>query len=203
MARVNYDNLIENLPDAFAKDAGSNNYKLLQIKTYTTHKIQSDLRLMSDMLNINNAFGATLDNWYGERVKLKRGTNTDSQYRIKLQAKKMQNINTASLSQIAEALAAILDCKPEDIHIVESKRPYFVEIKDIPLSVIENANFTLEEIIAIVNSLLPINITVITYNFVGTFEFSDVLSEYDENAGFANDEHTIGGYVGLGGQNEI
>ena len=131
MARVNYDNLIENLPDAFAKDAGSNNYKLLQIKTYTTRKIQSDLRLMSDMLNINNAFGATLDNWYGERVKLKRGTNTDSQYRIKLQAKKMQNINTASLSQIAEALAAILDCKPEDIHIVESKRPYFVEIKDI------------------------------------------------------------------------
>lgn len=200
MAKINYDNLIENLPDSFAKNTDSNNYKLLQIKTHTTSKVLSDLRLMSDMLNINSAYGATLDNWYGKRINLKRGTATDSQYLIRLKAKKMQNINTASFPQIAEALAAILGCRQEAIHIVESETPNFVVIKDIPLSVIENANFTLEEIIAIVNSLLPINITVITYNFVGTFEFSDSISEYDENAGFANDAHTLGGYVGLGGQ---
>lgn len=200
MAKINYDNLIENLPDSFAKDADSNNYKLLQIKTHTTSKILSDLKLMSDMLNMDNAFGYTLDNWYGKRVNLKRGAATDSQYLIRLKAKKMQNINTASFPQIAEALAAILGCRQEAIHIVESETPNFVVIRDIPLSVIENASFTLEEVIAIVNSLLPINITVITYNFVGTFEFSDSSSEYDENAGFADDAHTLGGYIGLGGQ---
>lgn len=49
-----------------------------------------------------------------------------------------------------------------------------------------------------IESLLPICVTLEADNFEGTFEFADVDNEYDKAKGFGNIEQTIGGYRRLG-----
>ena len=48
-----------------------------------------------------------------------------------------------------------------------------------------------------IESLLPICVTLSADNFEGTFEFSDAADEYDKLAGFGDADQTIGGYLGL------
>ena len=43
------------------------------------------------------------------------------------------------------------------------------------------------------------NVKVETFAFTGTFEFGEDEYEYDETKGFADDDGTIGGYLGLYG----
>ena len=164
MAKINYDNLIENLPDSFAKDTDSNNYKLLQIKTHTTSKLLSDLKLMSDMLNMDNAFGYTLDNWYGKRVNLKRGAATDTQYLIQLKAKIMQNTSDGSFPKLVEALAYMFQCSENEILLASSETENAIRIKGIPLKNIEDAHFTTNQLLKLIRCLLAINVKVSEYN---------------------------------------
>ena len=194
---INYDDPIKNLPDAFKKDTGSNNYKLLQINKNTTDILKSASADLFNALNINNAKGKVLDAIYGGRVHLQRGTLNDKQYIIRLRAKMMQNIVNGSFPDLVESLAYALQCDKSVIHIVESSTPNKVNIKDIPLGTVLSAGFTTTDIIARVEDMLPLGVKIEKYGFTGTFEFSDIDNEYDPDKGFADVEGNIGGYLGL------
>ena len=196
---INYDNPVQNLPDAYKKGEDSNNYKLLRINSDTDELLRTAVQNVFDVLNLNNAKGKALDEIYGSRLNLLRGNLSDEQYTIRLRAKIMQNMADGSFDKVVEALAYVLQCDKSSIHIVESETPNRVIIKDIHLTVLENAGFEPEEIIDLLNSLLAVNVKVETFAFTGTFEFGEDEYEYDETKGFADDDGTIGGYLGLYG----
>lgn len=158
MRRVNYDEPIKNLPDAFAKDKDSNNYKLLQIHKMSTDRQLKVLRDMSDAFNIDNAYGETLDLWFGEKFGLKRGQMSDEQYRIRLKCKQMQNTTDGSFPKLVKALAFVLQCNVSDIHIVESDTSNSIMIKELPISTLQNAGFTVSQINELIISLLSVGV---------------------------------------------
>ena len=55
------DDLARNLPDAYRKDAESNNAKLLAIEKGETDTMRAELEAVDDSLDINRATGSTLD----------------------------------------------------------------------------------------------------------------------------------------------
>ncbi len=172
MKRINYDEPIKNLPDAFLKDKDSNNYKLLQIHKEGNDKVLNTLREMSDALNIDNAYGNTLDLWYGEKVVLKRGQMTDEQYLIRLKGKLMQNMADGSFPKMIKALAFVLQCNTSDIHIVESENTNGVIIKDMPISMLQKAGFTIYQINDLVNQLLSVGVYVLEFSYEKKSELS-------------------------------
>ncbi len=192
---INYDNPIKNLPDAFKKDTESNNYKLLQINKNTTDIIQAAVSDVFSALNLNNAKGKVLDDIYSGRVHLRRGALSDEQYAIRLRAKIMQNIASGSFPDLLEALAYALQCDKSAIHIVEGSKPNNVNIKDIPLETIFSAGFTIDDIIAMIENMLPLGVRIEERSFTGTLEFGGE-NEFDANKGFSDENNKIGGYFG-------
>ncbi len=192
---INYDDPIKNLPDAFKKDTGSNNYKLLQINKNTTDIIQETASDLFKVLNLNNAKGKALDDIYSGRVHLRRGALSDEQYIIRLRAKIMQNIVNGSFPDLIEALSYALQCDKSAIHIVESDKPNSVNIKDIPLETIFSAGFTIDDVTAMIENMLPLGVKIEERSFTGTLEFGGE-NEYDLNKGFSDENNKIGGYLG-------
>ena len=71
-----------------------------------------------------------------------------------------------------------------------------VKLTKFPVFVLVNAGFSSRQAVAMIETLLPICVTLSADNFEGTFEFSDSVNEYDESAGFGDIEQTVGGYLG-------
>lgn len=196
---INYENPIDNLPDSYDKSADSNNSKILRLNKSTTDIMDKVIDSIFGALNLNNTSGRALDDIWSGRLNLERGSLTDEQYKIRLRTKMMQNIANGSFLDLIEALAYALQCEKSDIHIVESDEPNKIIVKNIPLALLLQADFTIDQILALINSLLAVNVTVGEYEFTGTFEFGENENEYDEEKGFANMSQTIGGYLGLYG----
>ncbi len=168
--RVNYDDPVKNLPDAFRKDTESNNYKLLQINKITTDIIESGVKNLFGALSLNNAKGKVLDDIYGSRVHLQRGALPDEQYIIRLRAKMMQNIATGAFPDLVGALAYALQCDKSEIHIVESKVPNKVNIKNIPRRIILSAGFTIADVIEMIENMLPMGVSIEAAVFSSTIQ---------------------------------
>lgn len=196
---INYDNPIDNLPDAYDKSVDSNNSKILKLNKSTTDIMDRVIDSIFGVLNLNNASGRALDDIWSGRLNLERGSLTDEQYKIRLRTKMMRNIANGSFPDLIEALAYALQCEKSDIHIVESDIPNKVIVKEIPLALLLQADFTTDQVLTLINSLLAVNVTVSEYGFTGTFEFGEIENEYDEKKGFADMSQTIGGYLGVYG----
>jgi hypothetical protein len=194
---INYNDPVKNLPDAFSKGKDGNNYKIFQINKGSSSDLSDGYNQMLNMLDIDNAYGTTLDLWYGEKLQCKRGDSDDIQYLIRLKAKIMQNLADGSFSKLMEALAYILQCDPSEIHIVESENENALTIKSIPLEVIGRANLKTTQILKIISKLLPANVKIEGYNFTGTFEYSDRDNEYSEESGYGDSSGITGGYYGM------
>lgn len=199
MAEFNFDNLAANLPDAFAKDRDSNNYKLLLVEKKIYDRILQILQDVKACLGIDNCSGVTLDN-YGERLQVARGTSTDVQYRIRLKASIAQTLCDGSRDSMAEALAYVLSCNTNQIKITGGD--YTVSVVDIPLATITRAGFTDEEITEIISGLLPTGVRLESMNYSGTFELGSIFGEQDMEKGLSDIEHTVGGTLGMIRRNE-
>ena len=196
MAEFKFDNLVSNLPDSFAKSKDSNNYKLLATEKYISDIIYNDIQDLFNALDIDNASGKVLD-MYGGRLGINRGAMTDEQYLIMLKAKIAQNLSDGTRESISNVLSFILECQTADIQIRSGTNTGEVIIENIPLLLLINAGFDIEQIIGIVNIILPVGVKVASHSFSGTFEFGSAENEYDQNKGFADDDMTIGGYFGI------
>lgn len=212
---------IKKLPDAYYKGNDGNNYKLLHLNELATCEFQADMQSVLDALDIEQAFGKTLD-LYGSAVGQGRGTLTDEQYRIFIKSKIAQNICQGDINSILNLLSLTFDCPIEDISIDEVGTNK-IDIKGIrlPLSFKGKSE---EQILTLLNRMLPITVKVRTAEVSGTFEFGGVNKndyqylgvlnyqilqnmtyqqltnypcEYDKEKGLGNIEQTIGGYFGL------
>lgn len=195
---VNYDEPFKNLPDSYDKGTNSNNYKILQINKNTTDIVDKVSKRVFDVLNLNNASGKVLDDVWGGRINLKRGKLNDEQYIIRLRTKMMQNIANGSFPDLIEALAYALQCEKSEIHLVESDNPNKIIIKNIPLDVVSDAGFTIEDVVSMIESMLSVGVKIEHQHFTGTFEYGEITdTEYTETAGYADLDGAIGGYYGL------
>ena len=197
MAVFNYENFAANLPDAFYKVENSNNYKLLLIEKHIYDRIMEMYQSIFEILDINNATGKVLD-MYGKRLNLARGTLSDKQYLIRLKAKIAQSMSNGTRDSIAKALAYVLSTTTDKIYLASVENTNSIEIVNLPLTVLLEADFSAEQVAEIVESMLPQGVHVSAANFTGTFEFADTENEYDENSGFSDLDGTMGGYLGLG-----
>lgn len=184
------------LPDAFNKEKDSNNNKILSLDSILQTEVHNDIVDAFESLDIYKAFGKTLD-YYGEIVGQKRGALTDDQYRILILVKIARNAASTDFNSIIGILSMILECEKGDISLVNADKPATVKIQRIPLKVLVAVGFTAMQAAEMLNTLLPVTVTLEGAVFEGTFEFGSVNYEYDENKGFGNIEQTIGGYLGL------
>lgn len=187
---------VNKLPDSYAKGQQSNNYKLLNLNEQAIADVKADAQAIFNALDILTASGHTLE-LYGDMVGQKRGVLNDVQYRYMILTRMGINVAQGNYETVIANAKQIFECEASDIIIRDSEKPCTVELEKFPLEVLVSAGFSSTQAIAMLESLLPIGVTVDNANFDGTFEFAETADEYDEAAGFANIEQTIGGYLGL------
>lgn len=184
------------LPDAFRKDAESNNHKLLQLESDSLDWLDEDLQALRSGLSVDSAKSGTLD-IFGAMVDLPRAGLDDELYRYAVSLKLAQNTTGAGYDDTVDILVRVLKCEKEDISIVDSDKPCKVFIAKLPYSVLKQSGLTTRQFANMVEGILPVCVTLDNGNFEGTFEFGETATEYDVNTGFADLEGTIGGFFGL------
>lgn len=193
--------LVERLPDCYRKDEDSNNHKLLELERLATEELRLDIKTVLDSLDLNQANGNTLD-LYGDMLGQRRGLLNDEQYRYMILARIGRNVVQGDYNSVMSTLILMFgsqagDITLDDLEIVEGERPCVVRLTKFPVYVLINAGFSSRQAVSMIESLLPVCVTLSADNFEGTFEFADTADVYDEQAGFGNIGQTIGGYLGL------
>lgn len=189
------ENPVKNLPDCYAKNTDSNNYKLLINEKADVDLLNIDISDIDESLDLDSATGSTLD-LYGGMIEQARGTANDVKYRLMIKSKIMRNFTDADYNSLIKSIAMTFDCDVSKIKIAESSQPARIEMVSIPLDIVTKSDITQAEIVDIVSALMPVGIALNTFLFAGTFEFAESENVYDENTGFADEEQTIGGYFG-------
>lgn len=192
---------VEHLPDCYRKDKDSNNFKLLELGDAPTRVLREDITQICNVLDLNQATGRTLD-LYGDMLGQRRGLLNDEQYRYMLFARIGRNVVQGDYNSILNTLVLMFNSQKEDItlddlDIAEEERPCVVKLTKFPIFVLVNAGFSSRQAVTMIESLLPICVTLAADNFEGTFEFAGLDGEYDADAGFADVAQTMGGYLGL------
>ena len=196
VTRFNREHLERNLPDAYRKGSGSNHAKILAIEKGTTDILRDDISAINESLDINNAFGYTLD-MYGDMLGQLRGTATDEQYRVLIKNRLMRSFANSDYNSIVYAICQTFDCEPSEVVLKETEEPCTVTLEGLPISKLNECNIDINTAIRIINGLLPVGVRMEAMSFSGTFEFSGAEIVHDVNAGFADEAQTIGGYFGL------
>lgn len=186
------------LPDTYRKDPNSNNYKLLKITESAIQDIEKDIDDIDNSLDINKAYGETLD-YYGDLYEQPRGALNDDKYRILLQSKIENLLVDGSYQSVLNSICRIFNCNPSDIEIKDKEDSILtVQINGLPISAIIKSGFSSEQAMQIIKRLLPVCVSISSDTvFEGTFEFASNEGETDNITGLANDELTIGGTLSL------
>lgn len=187
---------VKRLPDSYAKNTSSNNYKLLNLNEQAVADAKADAEALFDVLDIQKATGRTLD-LYGDMVGQKRGALDDTQYRYIILTRVGINTAQGDYNTVVKLLREIFKCEANEIILRDSDEPCKVKIEAFPLDVLVNAGFSSTQAVDIIESLLPVGVTVDATNFEGTFEFDNSDTVEDTEAGFGNEAQTVGGYLGL------
>ena len=194
--QFNREQLARNLPDAYSKGRESNNAKILEIEKSAIDRLREEITGIYEALDLDNAKGVTLD-LYGEMVGQERGVATDEQYLILIKNRIIRNFSNADHNSIVNALSMTFGGDPSDVLLTEHDDPCKVTVEGLPLYKINESNLDVKTAVQIVSGLMPAGVYLEAIEFSGTFEFSADALEYDETAGFADEEGTLGGYFGL------
>ena len=211
---------IELLPDAYYKGDDGNNFKLLRLNELAAEEFVNDATAVDDSIDLANATGQTLD-LLGETVGQLRGKLNDEQYRLFIYNRIGRNICQGDYKNVIELLTQMLGLDKGEIVLRDSDKPCRVTIDTIPLERLIEKGFTAYQAIVIIEQLLPVCVKLTDAEFEGTFEFGRTETTYemlatntyamledvtyneleeleeDVNAGFGNEEQTIGGFLGF------
>lgn len=185
-----------NLPDAYKKKPDSNNYKILEIEKRESEILRDVLSAIESILDINNATGKTLD-LYGERVGQKRGLANDDEYRVLILANIMRQLSNGSHDSVVNCLRMIFNCDPSEIYFTDEPESCTISIGSLPVEKIAEAGFPQKQALALIESMIPICISVNPYYVESSFEFAADETTFDDKKGFTDKEGgLIGGYFG-------
>lgn len=194
--QINQLNYIKQLPDAFRKDATSNNYRILQINQQALSKLYGDIEDVSNALDLMQATGKTLD-LYGELLDQPRGACDDTQYRYLLLAKISRNFLKGDYENTVTAIATALQIETTDFLMKEHETRCAVEFTKFPIEVLTKTTFKSKQVYEIIKQLLPVGVELILDEFQGTFILCENDGEMSDETGLADEAETIGGTLGL------
>lgn len=186
-----------NLPDTYKKHSESNNYKILNIVQGSAAELEEDTEKVFNSLDIEQATGKTLD-LYGEMLGQARGLATDPQYRAMIKSKITRNITNGDMNNIINAACLMFGCAPGEVEITETEAPATVKITGLPYGIINYVGLSVNQTLQLLKELVPVGVKVESIGLDGTFAFSSVENDYDEEKGFcgAEGDTDIGGYFG-------
>lgn len=197
ITRFDRDKLVKNLPDAYCKAATSNNAKILDIEHDAMCALRNAVTAIYDSLDIDNAYGATLDR-YGTMFGQTRGATTDEQYRVLIKNRIIRSFSNADFNGIVNAICVTFSCDPTDITLTELDEPCKLRLEGLPIYKLTESNIDIDTAVQIVLGLMPAGVQLEGVDFSGTFEFSGGTElVYDKDKGFADVDLTIGGFLGL------
>lgn len=192
---------VRNLPDAFCKEDGCNNDKLLRLNAEMVSQIRQDIQAVDSTNDLEQAYGKTLD-WYGIDLNQPRGSMNDVKYRYLLRTRIGVNCVGGDYLSTMRCLMQLFHIDPagaaqERFVLLEDESPCLVRLEKMPVHVLAGAGFTSKQAVQMIEMLLPVGVTVFADEFEGTLEFAQTYTEYDQTAGFADDAQTFGGWFGL------
>lgn len=214
-----YNENINLLPDAYYKGKNGNNFKLLSLNEQCAEALFNDINEVGD-IDLETATGKTLD-LLGDTVGQLRGKLDDDQFRLMIQNKIGRNLCQGDYNSVVELITQMLGLNTGEVVLRDSDEPCRVTIDTIPLERLVEKGFTAEQATVIIEQLLPVCVRLANAEFEGTFEFGEeeityemlenkTYSELEEHtyedlenaeidldAGFADEEQTIGGYLGF------
>lgn len=190
------ENPVKNLPDAYSKGRESNNAKILEIEKRAIDDVKAATGEIYESLDIDKAYGKTLD-LYGESIGQFRGAATDEQLLVLIKSRINRNFADGDHTSIVKAICLTFGCDPADVLLTELDEPCKLMLEGLPIPQINKSNIDIRTAAQIVNRLIPAGVYMEAMHFHGTFEFSDTEPVYDEEAGFGDEEQTIGGYLGF------
>ena len=192
------NSMLERITSVYTKAPNTNIYKLFQI-------ISEEIQLNNDLLekirlykDIDEAEGEALDR-IGQNVQQNRNQEPDEKYRISLKIKIARNVSNGSIDAIVSIIAMILGTDESEIFLQEGHlfgEAALLKLYNMPLQTLIDAGITPEEFIERLGQITPAGVGFDDFLFLGTFEFGDTPLENNINQGFANNEQTIGGFLG-------
>lgn len=186
------------LPDCYAKDMKSNNYKLLELNHLDIEELKNDIQSVYEAMDINLAYGKTLDVLYGELLNQPRGLCDDTQYRYLLFLKLAKYRVQGNYQTIIDMMSWIFNLGQNEFLIDDENAPTCtVILRNFPLQGIVNSGFSSRQAMKTIEQLLPIGVSLQANEIEGTFEFGEFEVEYDVTKGFADLQQSVGGYLGL------
>ncbi len=192
----NMKNLAGNLPDTFAQDKKSDNYKLLDMARKSADRMDGERAEILKARSIDTAYGHSLD-VIGQTFGIERGGRSDEAFRIYVKAAIAFSLCTGEYDSIRECLAALFDCTPGDIQLRDGENSGNVEIVKMPYERFVSAGLSSGEILKIIKGLLPCGVSISNVVMQGTFSYSTAGSEQYPQKGY--NAGTYGGYIKYGG----
>lgn len=199
---MNYtDYLIGKLTDAYAKDKNSNNYKLFSIFGPELDEISAMFEAMKQALDIDLAFGVTLDK-IASNVNQVRGNTTDAVLRILIKAKIAADQSDATIRAILDVISFILGDYENTSQLNElfddtdNPEPAAFQIV-APIDGILGSGMTANQFILLLQRIRAGGVRILA-NLEGTFEFGEI-DEYgpEYENGFSHEDMSDGGTLGI------
>ena len=193
--------MIEKLPDSYAKDTRSNNYKLFACIAPEFEEIREMLQAVSAVMDIDNAYGAALDR-LAVNVNQKRGYVNDTILRTLIKAKISADLSDGTIKTLLDFIGFIIgdeDAKTQifelfnDVVSPESAAMTIIT----PLENILNSGLSMEQFVMLLERMRSGGVRIVE-DIQGTFEFGSI-DDYGQQyeTGLADDAQTIGGTLGI------
>lgn len=193
------DDMVFLLTDANYKAKDGNIYKLFQVIEEQFQNISQTQDTIRLYRSIDEAKGETLD-YIGSNFGQERGKATDEIYRTMIKAKISRMWCSGDFNSIVSALAMTLQSDVSEFELIDDSEDGtngVISIVGVPTDRLNALGMSIAQFTSIIKSLIPVGVRVESVSYEGTFSFaSGEEIETDNDTGFANDEQTIGGYLG-------
>lgn len=185
-----FDRLIQLLTSNYKKDKESNIGKLFLIITDELDEVRDNLNKIEEYRDVDSATGKTLDK-IGSNIRQFRGVSTDEIYRLLIKYKLRGISSTGDINEIISIITDTLEVDPSEIQIEElynsdDYEPAALRILSVPLSRLNEIGLSSNQFIQILKLSIPAGVRLAELRLEGTFEFSDVVDDYDNNKGFGD-----------------
>ena len=195
--------MVSMLPDAYAKDEKSNNYKLFEVFASEFEKLYQTQLKIRQFRSVDEADGATLD-LIGGNYNVSRGRMNDELYKPMIKAAIARTWCDGTFNSVLELLALTLNTDVTKISLTEDYEiggsSGMITIASTPKDALNKVGMTVHEYVQIVQNILPVGVGVNLTAFEGTFSYAannyeggDYAPELNPDEGFADDAQTIGG----------
>jgi hypothetical protein len=191
------------LPDSYAKDGGSNNYRLFACITPEYGLLMETMAAMGDALDIDKAEGAMLDA-AGANVGQARGQADDGIYRALVKTRIAANMSDGTIDTMLGIMAFLLNSDDALSRVTElhgSDDPDLREAAAIsvsaPMEGVLAAGVTLRQFVELMELVKPAGVRL-RADLQGSFEFvgEDGYGAQHES-GFADEAQETGGTLGV------